>query len=411
MIAPMPSNRLKRSPVTLYLRPAIVALATVACTLACGDSVSAPVRAPAVASIALAVATPIMVVGRSATVVATLRDSAGHKLSGINPTWSSTDQTIVAVSPAGQITASAPGHAVIDAAVGEHSASVAIDVAPASIPILDAPFFGSFALLNPMDHDVPLEFVDHNGIQIDWTGTAGRFLDGHSGFDWQLPMGTPVLAAAAGKVNFATTETPFSCPLLGGAVVAAQVVNIVHQAPTGELFATEYVHLSRIDVQKGDSVTAGEQVGLSGSTGCSTGPHLHFQVAREQFTRSGTRVGVTVDPFGWVGSQADPWLLDPRGAASSNLWIPGQSPIGQLFRTSILPPTHASSSLGTSQAQPSKPAATLAAPTRTIDIEHMQPSLDFDTASKNAASTRSSHGSTRVLRQPARAAGSPRRSP
>ena len=54
------------------------------------------------------------------------------------------------------------------------------------------------------------------------------------------------------------------------------VVRVTH----GHGFETVYAHLSRIDVKAGESLQAGHVVGLLGSTGRSTGPHLHYEVVR-----------------------------------------------------------------------------------------------------------------------------------
>ena len=323
---------------------------------------------PAVATITLTIPSPIMAVGRSDPVAAVIRDSAGHTITGPTVAWSSSDAAVVSVDSTGKVTALAPGSANVMAHAGSTDASLTIDVAPASTPFLHRPFEGTYALVNPVDHDLPLGFADDNGVQVESNGEQRRFEEGHEGYDWGLPLGTPVLAADEGIVNFAGTETPFACPLLNGRVVAAMIVNVVHQAPTGELFATEYVHLSRIDVAVGDTVKTGQQVGLSGTTGCSTGPHLHFQVARQLFTRDGSKAGVIADPYGWTGQQDDPWLLSQHGAVSSYLWLPGAAPQG-LLSLGAFGPEHPSGTVMPTQSTPA-------------DIERFQPSLYIPKARK-----------------------------
>jgi murein DD-endopeptidase MepM/ murein hydrolase activator NlpD len=86
----------------------------------------------------------------------------------------------------------------------------------------------------------------------------------HAGVDFPAPSGTPVVAAASGHVTYADW-------LPGG---WGNVVSVAH----GSGVRTTYAHLSRIDVRLGDRIAGGERVGLVGSTGYSTGPHLHFEV-------------------------------------------------------------------------------------------------------------------------------------
>jgi murein DD-endopeptidase MepM/ murein hydrolase activator NlpD len=85
----------------------------------------------------------------------------------------------------------------------------------------------------------------------------------HTGTDIAAPTGTPVLAANAGEVRFAGEQAIF------GKVV------IVHH---GQGLSTSYNHLSRVDVAVGQRLTRGEPVGAVGTTGQSTGPHLHWGV-------------------------------------------------------------------------------------------------------------------------------------
>ncbi len=86
----------------------------------------------------------------------------------------------------------------------------------------------------------------------------------HTGIDYPGATGTPVTAAAAGRVTFAG----FS---VGG---WGNLVTIAHGAGT----RTMYAHLSRVGVRVGQSVAPGQQIGRIGSSGYSTGPHLHFEV-------------------------------------------------------------------------------------------------------------------------------------
>jgi murein DD-endopeptidase MepM/ murein hydrolase activator NlpD len=124
-------------------------------------------------------------------------------------------------------------------------------------------------------------------------------------------------------VSGAGQTQPLWCPSLGRDVIGISVV-VTHPVTSGERFSTLYAHLSRADVQAGQIVSRGTQIGLSGNTGCSVVPHLHFQVNRLTNTNgSGPSV---MDPYGWEGDGADPWAAHPEGASSIWLWLPGQAP-------------------------------------------------------------------------------------
>ncbi len=85
----------------------------------------------------------------------------------------------------------------------------------------------------------------------------------HAGIDFGVPTGTPVCAAARGKVVFARPR-----------IVTGNSIVVEHLPGVYSL----YYHLSRIDAAEGSVVEAGQQIGLSGSTGLSTGPHLHWEL-------------------------------------------------------------------------------------------------------------------------------------
>lgn len=85
----------------------------------------------------------------------------------------------------------------------------------------------------------------------------------HLGTDYAAPTGTKVRTVGDGVVEFAGWQNGF------GNVIFIKHSNTAH--------VTVYAHLSRIDVKKGQSVEQGQHIGAVGSTGWSTGPHLHFE--------------------------------------------------------------------------------------------------------------------------------------
>jgi murein DD-endopeptidase MepM/ murein hydrolase activator NlpD len=113
--------------------------------------------------------------------------------------------------------------------------------------------------------------VSAYGFRIDplSSGTVGF----HPGVDISATQGTPILAAAAGTVISAGDEGGY-----GNAVILDH----------GDSLATLYGHMVRVAVNAGQHVEAGDVIGYVGSTGKSTGPHLHFEVRIH---------GVTVDPL------------------------------------------------------------------------------------------------------------------
>ncbi len=94
------------------------------------------------------------------------------------------------------------------------------------------------------------------------SGSGGEI---HSGIDVAVPVGTPIRAAGGGVVTGAGED-----PELG------LFIRVRH--PDG--YESMYGHASRLLVSQGDSVQAGHVIALSGSTGRSTAPHLHFEVLR-----------------------------------------------------------------------------------------------------------------------------------
>lgn len=123
---------------------------------------------------------------------------------------------------------------------------------------------------------VPVE-----GIQTTAFG-EGRSINGgpvsgqHSGTDIANEAGTPVHASAAGRIAWAGPM-----PIRGNTVLVDHGAGVV----------TGYHHLQEIKVSVGQMVDAGEEIALMGTTGFSTGPHLHWEM---------TIYGVNVDPMTWT---------------------------------------------------------------------------------------------------------------
>ena len=117
---------------------------------------------------------------------------------------------------------------------------------------------GNTRLLFPLALPAPITSIF--GWRIHPISGKRRF---HTGTDLGAPMGTPVLAAYAGRVAIAD--------FLGG---YGLLVSLRHNENTEE---TRYAHLSELFVKPGEWVKQGEVIGRVGSTGNSTGPHLHFE--------------------------------------------------------------------------------------------------------------------------------------
>jgi murein DD-endopeptidase MepM/ murein hydrolase activator NlpD len=101
----------------------------------------------------------------------------------------------------------------------------------------------------------------------------------HTGVDFPVPTGTAVKSVGAGQVVTAGWGGSFG-------------YQVVVRHADGRY--SQYAHLSAISVRSGQSVTAGQRLGRSGSTGNSSGPHLHFEV------RTGPGFGSDVDPLAYL---------------------------------------------------------------------------------------------------------------
>lgn len=123
--------------------------------------------------------------------------------------------------------------------------------------------------------------------------TAGASTN-HQGIDYAVPVGTPVLSAGQGTVTFAGVQSGF-----GNTVII----------DNGNGVTTLYGHLSSIGVSAGQTVGDGDQIALSGNTGTTSGPNLHFQVMQN---------GIAVDPTTQLAPALD--STDTYVADSGNWW-------------------------------------------------------------------------------------------
>ena len=153
----------------------------------------------------------------------------------------------------------------------------------------------------PFSGDYPMTLGYGNDLEdpllIDWYRRFG--LVGHDGVDFGLPQGTPVLASADGTV------------ILAGD--GAYGTTVVLQHPWGRSY---YGHLSIVKVGFGQSVRKGEVLGLSGSTGLSTGPHLHFGIKLNENDADNGYYG-KVDPLPYLSNQTP---LTPGDTLTTITW-------------------------------------------------------------------------------------------
>jgi len=139
---------------------------------------------------------------------------------------------------------------------------------------------GNVSLMFPLS--IPAVISSAFGWRLHPLGGDMRF---HSGTDLSAPQGTPVLAAFGGRVEIAD-------------FVGGYGLTVVLQHNKGSE-QTLYAHLSELFVKPGEEIKQGEVIGRVGSTGLSTGPHLHFEFRK-------------LTPEGWV-------VLDPGSVLENSL--------------------------------------------------------------------------------------------
>ena len=236
-----------------------------------------------------------------------------------------------------------------------------VTVAPQALPIFNRPHAADESKMggaNWFDFSRGYSVESNSGTTpacVNGKGESCNY-DGHEAYDWSMPEGTTIKAAAAGKVLVARSRDVQSyldggCagnPASANSSQFQQEMYVVHKVGTGvyaEFFVSYYAHFSEMSQVTGATVARGDELGEAGSTGCSTGNHLHFEVTR--FTNTATKYRRSfavpptedydresmIDPYGFSWSAKvgfDPWawraFATGDGALSINLWRSGQQP-------------------------------------------------------------------------------------
>jgi hypothetical protein len=128
-----------------------------------------------------------------------------------------------------------------------------------SFPQSEKNFFNLTAFLRPVAGLVSSTY----GTRKDPFSSKNKF---HKGIDIACAMGTSIIAASSGKIIFAGQKGAYG-----------NLIIIEH----ANGYRTLYGHLSSFQVKSGDKVRRGQLIALSGNTGRTTGPHLHFEVSRK----------------------------------------------------------------------------------------------------------------------------------
>ncbi len=158
-----------------------------------------------------------------------------------------------------------------------------------------------------------------------WSYSLGDWMsyNGHDGIDFGIQYRQLYAAANTDQVVYAGWQDPMNHTYALGLYVK------LHH-PNG--YTTSYGHMSAVAVQSCApvgcaSIPHGELIGFSGSTGNSTGPHLHFRVANLS--------NKSIDPYGWTGETADPWPYNQH----NSLWAQNPSVIPFYGSTATVLPT------------------------------------------------------------------------
>ena len=148
-------------------------------------------------------------------------------------------------------------------AAGMHQLGATYKASGEQLSVLESLLFNRQLDMNAVPSREP---ISNSYITSGFGGRADPFLGGrqfHKGIDFEADVGDPVLAVADGVVSYAAVRSAYG-----------NTVEVDH----GNGYVTRYAHNSRLTRKVGELVRAGQEVAKAGSTGRSTGAHVHFEV-------------------------------------------------------------------------------------------------------------------------------------
>ncbi|PCC27210.1 hypothetical protein CIK76_18490 [Glutamicibacter sp. BW80] len=262
-----------------------------------GNVIALPTAKPVVAPEGVVASNEELVQSLRASPKRTSRLGFTHKIAAVAAV---SGLALAAVSP--QLSSAVPEEGPVVAGAQRTATSAVVDVKAPSDAGLDVQRAALKSDINPKvaNEEKLSEILTASGGDIQKVGSTGGLLERpvdsnritssfghrknptgagfmiHSGTDYGVPSGTKVYAAASGKVTVS-----------GWAGHSGQRVTLAH----GNGLETGYSHNSQLLVNVGDTVKRGDVIALAGSTGNSTGPHVHFEVIVD---------GQFKDPAGWL---------------------------------------------------------------------------------------------------------------
>jgi hypothetical protein len=184
--------------------------------------------------------------------------------------------------------------------------------------------------------DINGQYVGADGDADGHAGVDFLEYDGHPGYDFETKDQNasgkiPVLAAADGMVVCSNVPVPEKCTntaTVGSCIEGPGEIKIRHSNG----YFSIYLHLSSSSVAQGDTVSAQQQIGMSGDTGVCNNPHLHFEIRKGTCGNASSCVCnlkqtedvnncIPVDPYGWSGNpNGDPYMHSGKPVVNTDLW-------------------------------------------------------------------------------------------